>query len=128
MEASLGMELLTEAGIVHDPAWSQVERALRELDGEDRTEVVLSRGGDRNYISVGGGASGRYFVFIYTEDERNLVLGNGGTEETRTRLKCSGQTVSLAGWKVTPLEAATTAARRFFLNEEQDPKLDWRET
>jgi hypothetical protein len=96
-EGRRSKELLTEAGVTLEPKWQSVTEALAGLDGQTRTQLTLSRGADCNCIAVGGGHSGQYHVFIYTADERNVVLGNGTSEETAILMRSGGQSACLGG-------------------------------
>src|ERR1043166_6470530 len=56
--------------VIKDPAWEDIEAAIRKLDNENFNDIHLHRDEDSEdfWLSVGGGA-GRYFVTRASADE-----------------------------------------------------------
>lgn len=107
-----------------NPTWAEVEQAIRRLDAALHTEVVLIGAG---HLSVGGGG-GQYFVSIFTDDERSLVLVDSSKPEGETTyLVSAGQKVALRAREVTDIALALKAARTFHARGTADDALVWEE-
>lgn len=107
---------------VINPSWQQVEKVIKKLDAKDHTEVVLQDGGQ---ISVCGGG-GRYFVSIFTEDERSMVLTDPNKQgKAKEFLMCGGQKIALPAERVVDLESAVKAVRCYFDTRTADEELFW---
>ena len=52
-----------ETGLIDNPDWSQIETAIRELDGKSKTLVTLGAD-DEIYMTIGGGESRKYVVSV----------------------------------------------------------------
>src|SRR6266576_4682856 len=76
--------------MTRDADWSDVEAAVRGLNGKSRTEVTIAAKADGAYMGIGGGPS-RYFVFIWTDDERSLILTDPRRDEAPEKLVVGGQ-------------------------------------
>jgi hypothetical protein len=55
------------------PSWPQIEAAIRALDGERRTMVTLGADGE-SHLTVGGGSSNRYVVYLTFDNMHFLNL------------------------------------------------------
>jgi|SRR5579871_3503945 len=109
---------------IQNPDWSSVEQAVRRLDAKRHTEVTL---GNHSYISVSGG-NGQYYVFIFTDDEQNLVLRNGSSSHGEVLLVSGGQTARLPARHIVQLHEALQAVRAYFEKSTPDPTMDWTES
>jgi hypothetical protein len=54
--------------------WTEIESAIRELDGHYRTLVTLETEGEA-HMSIGGG-NGRYFVYLTFDNDNFTYLVN----------------------------------------------------
>jgi hypothetical protein len=106
---------------IEKPDWSAVEQAIRRLDARRYTEVTLGNG---SYMSVSGG-DGQYYVFIFTQDERNLVLKKTPSLPGEILLMSGGQTARLPATHVVELLEALQAARTYYESTVPDPRMDW---
>jgi hypothetical protein len=105
--------------------WSDVEAAIRRLDGETYSSVMLERD-SMHWIGIAGGNDGRYFVSTW-DDETNggyVALSNPDTTGT-IDVVIGGQAVDRpARWIVTQDEAVS-AARAYFESGRLSPALKW---
>jgi hypothetical protein len=106
--------------------WSDVVDAIRRLNGKSHTEVTLAEGGDGPYIMIGGGPT-RYFVFIWTADERSLILTDPRKGDAVERLIVGGQAAEHPSRQIVTIEDATMAAKTFFNTRLPDQELFWAE-
>jgi hypothetical protein len=106
--------------------WTEVEDALRALDGRKHTQVVV-RLEDGSSAIVGGG-DGRYNVCLETADDRYLTLRNDDApEDAVEELIAGGQKGDYPARIVVGLEPAVQAVRTFYESGEADAGLDWDE-
>ncbi|MGB5959316.1 MAG: hypothetical protein WBG73_01555, partial [Coleofasciculaceae cyanobacterium] len=52
-----------ESDFIENPNWSQIEAAIRELDGKNKTLVTLGADED-TYMTIGGGESQKFVVSV----------------------------------------------------------------
>ncbi|WP_163831147.1 Imm1 family immunity protein [Spartinivicinus ruber] len=109
---------------LQNPSWIDVEQAIKALNGQNHTEVLLDIG--PSYISVCGGSKG-YFVYIYTEDERNLILEEGQKFSGLIELVTAGNSCDYPAKQVVALDHALAAAKTFYAKGIADPKFSWLE-
>lgn len=120
------LELQSDDQITPNPTWQEIEAAIRRMDGRQFTEVTLGTGpvAYPAYISIGGG-DGRYWVFIWTEDEQNLTLFDPSKPDGTAALKSGGQSVHIPARQVVGLSEAVRAVRWYFEHSGADPGLKW---
>lgn len=104
--------------------WHEVEAAIRTLDQQRRTSVIL---GDRDgpQLIIGGGA-GRYVVSIAWPDDEAVTLTRPVTRPGSVTLVAGGSEGVFREHEVVNLEAALAAARYFFDQRAPAPDLAWR--
>ena len=115
-----------QASSVDSPTWQEVEKAICRLDGHKYTDMTLGGIGGDPYIAVGGGA-GNYFVFIWTQDERNLILSKCGEMEGRETLIVGGQAADFPCRQIVELADAVRAVHAYFITGKPDPSMTWEE-
>jgi hypothetical protein len=103
------------------PDWATVETAIRKLDQVHHSEVTL---GDEAYISVGGG-QGQYSVFIFTEEERNLILTDPSKSSGSDVLVSGGQSARIENQRIVDLDTALKAVKAYYQRRQADPSLQW---
>jgi hypothetical protein len=54
--------------VIENPELARIDGVLRRLDGERYTLVVLGAG-ENTYMGIGGGAGGKYVVFVNYDDQ-----------------------------------------------------------
>jgi hypothetical protein len=107
---------------IADPTWAQIEQAIRRLDASTHTEVAIDNHG---HMSVGGG-DGRYFMSIFTDDERSLIASDPSKNaDDKVHLVTGGQKALLPARRIVDTETALKAARSFFETGRPDATLSW---
>jgi len=102
--------------VVANPAWGDIEAAIRRLDNRAWNDVYLRPIGApaETYLAVGGGA-GRYVVTGSEAGERFPTLENPtGSETDLVSLSFGGQIGEYPSRCVVDLNAALAAARCFY--------------
>jgi len=46
-----------------NPRWTDIELAIRQLNGDDRTLVSFGSGTPASHMAIGGGRDGKYIVY-----------------------------------------------------------------
>ena len=102
--------------MVANPAWGDIEAAIRRLDNEARNDIYLRPVGApaETYLCVGGG-DGRYIVSGSEAGDRFPTLENPSGSETELVPLCvGGQLGEYPSRYVVDLNMALAAARRFY--------------
>jgi len=115
-----------EGGLIENPDWSQIELAIRQLDGKSKTLATLGAD-DEAYMSIGGGESGKYIVSVTFDniDFHNLV--DLSKSDTTEKLVVGGQEGIYPAKMCVDLLPCLLAARTFLASGQLDTLLCWEE-
>lgn len=108
---------------LEDVDWEQIDAAIRDMDGQRHTQVVLKNSNHSNLI-VGGG-SGRFNVVVATPDEQFFVLRNPDRPDGVEQLIAGGQRGDYPAETIVGFDAALRAARVYFELGTPDATQDW---
>ena len=103
--------------------WTEIETAIRELDGHRRTLVTLETDGE-THMTIGGGAS-KYLVYVTFDNENFSYLINqikSGNDET---LVVGGQEGIYPGKWCVDLTIALKVAKSFAEIGSIDKSVIW---
>jgi Immunity protein Imm1 len=113
---------------VEGPTWQQVEEAIRTLDEDSSSDVILAVE-DGWYLAVAGG-NGRYLVFAQEPSGEDVAVAELVAHEARTgppvQLVVGGVYQDFPPAALTDLETALQAARAYLETGDLDPQLHWR--
>lgn len=115
-----------ESNFIENPNWSQIEAAIRELDGKSRTLVTLGVEED-TYMTIGGGESGKYVVSVTFDNISFLNLVDLSKTDTTEKLVVGGQQGIYQSKMCVDLLPALVAARTFAESGKLDSLLSWQE-
>lgn len=113
-----------ERQFVAQPTWEVVERAIRSLNGLDRTFVSLSNERPDSHMGIGGGSG--YFICYVTDDNlnfNNLIDPSNGLE--MCSLVTGGQRGEFQARQCVTLEAVLDAASAYYKTGRRDESLVW---
>ncbi|MCA1991367.1 MAG: hypothetical protein LDL41_04860 [Coleofasciculus sp. S288] len=115
-----------EGELIENLDWSQIETAIRQLDGKSKTLVTLGAD-DETYMTIGGGESGKYVVSVTFDniDFHNLVDLSKPNETEK--LVVGGQEGIYPAKMCVDLLHCLLAARTFAELGKLDPLLSWEE-
>ena len=113
-----------DKSVIERPSIRQVEAAIRQLDGQRRTMVVLEGKGD-SHLTVGGGKD--RFVVYATEDNQSFstLLDPSRSENEVEMLVAGGQLGDYPSNVCVSLELALQAARTYAQHGHLDTSLVW---
>jgi immunity protein Imm1 of predicted polymorphic toxin system len=104
------------------PAWAEVEQAIRALDGKRHTEVTLDSDNETSIVVRGG--AGRYTVFFADPDSDSAIVDH--TKATGgARLVLGGQTEVVPTNIIMGLVQALQAVRVFYHHGVMDGDQEW---
>ncbi|MBW4513556.1 MAG: hypothetical protein KME64_44940 [Scytonematopsis contorta HA4267-MV1] len=114
-----------ECNFVKNPNWSQIETAIRELDGSSKTLVTLGVDED-TYMSIGGGEN--IYIVTVTFDNLNFhTLIDPSKLEGIGELVVGGQKGNYSTSECVDLLRCLLAARTFAESGQLDTLLTWSE-
>lgn len=115
-----------EGEFIENPNWSQIESAIRELDGKIRTLVTL--GADEDiYMTIGGGESKKYVLSATFDNMNFLNLVDLSQPDTTEKLVVGGQEGIYKARICVDLLSCLLAARTFAESGKLDSLLSWQE-
>ncbi|KAB8316345.1 hypothetical protein SD81_024375 [Tolypothrix campylonemoides VB511288] len=115
-----------EGDLIENPNWSQIETAMRQLDGKSKTLVTLGAD-DETYMSIGGGNLGKYVVTATFDNLNFHILVDLSKPDETEKLVVGGQEGIYPAKMCVDLLRCLLAARTFTESGELDPLLSWEE-
>ncbi|MFN6489216.1 MAG: Imm1 family immunity protein [Nostoc sp. DedQUE03] len=109
-----------------DPNWIQIEAAIRDLDGKNKTLVTL-KSDDETYMNIGGGKSDKYVVNVTFNNTKFYVLVNLSKSDEIENFVVAGQQVNYPAKMCVDLLHCLLAARTFTESGKLEPLLSWEE-
>ncbi|SFE97117.1 Immunity protein Imm1 [Paenibacillus algorifonticola] len=108
-----------------DLNWEMIEKILTELNGDNKTQVLLSKDEDI-HMGIGGGNSGLYNVYA-TFDNISFfnLLDSSKSEDKIIQLVTGGQQGEFSANNCVDLETMLKAAKLFALEGEINDSLNW---
>ena len=108
-----------------NPSWNDIETAIRSLDGETRTLVVLGIGNPVPHMGIGGGTGGQYILYETPDNLTFHNLINPNADKGKVRLKAGGQEAEYRSKLCVRLAEVLQAARTYAESGQIDPTLNW---
>ncbi|MEG4116921.1 Imm1 family immunity protein [Microcoleus sp. N9_B4] len=115
-----------EGDLIESPTWSQIEQAIRELNGKTKTLVTLGAD-DECYMSIGGGESGKYIVNVTFDNVSFHNLVDPSKPDAIEKLVIGGQEGNYSARMCVNLETALLTAQTFTVSGELEISLSWEE-
>ncbi|MFK0734049.1 MAG: Imm1 family immunity protein [Gloeotrichia echinulata DVL01] len=112
-----------EGDVIENPNWSQIEKAIRELDGKSQTLITLGINED-SYMSIGGGTN-QYVVTVTFDNLDFYILIDSTKSEQIQTLVVGGQRGNYPANQCVDLLRCLLAARTFTESGKLDELLTW---
>jgi Immunity protein Imm1 len=118
-EGNRNNELLQEV-----KEWSEIETAIRALDGHRQTLVTLETEGEA-HMSIGGG-NGRYFVYLTFDNDNFNYLVNLSSSDKTEALVIGGQSGIYPAKSCVDLATTIKAAKVFAELGTMEKSVSWK--
>jgi hypothetical protein len=129
---SLTVPVWSESGVetqvVDAPAWADIDKAIRALDGHVRSEVYLHQDRDdaETYMAIAGGSRNRYLVFVCHDNKRYDEAVTPDAADKTVNLVTGGQTGEFRLRSLVTLNEALEAARVYHQSGQLAGGVVWR--
>jgi immunity protein Imm1 of predicted polymorphic toxin system len=108
-----------------NPSWNDIETAIRGLDGQTRTMVVLGIGNPVPHMGIGGGTNGQYILYETPDNLTFHNLINPNADQSKVRLIAGGQESEYRAKLCVGLAEVLRAAKSYAESGQLDPTLNW---
>jgi hypothetical protein len=112
--------------LIKKPHWSQIEVAIRKLDGKSKTLVTLGID-DETYMMIGGDGAGKYIVSVTFDNISFHNLIDLSKPDETEKLVVGGQEGIYPTKMCVDLLPCLLAARTFAESGKLDTLLSWQE-
>jgi hypothetical protein len=124
LHADLWVSRADKGRTLDRPSWEGIERAVRQLNGNERTSLILKRD-EETHKSIEGGPD-RYSVVVLTENRHGpFYLIDPSKSDAEIMLVVGGQSIDTPERMTVPLETILKAARVFSESGELEKSLAW---
>jgi hypothetical protein len=113
-----------QGDFIEKPNWSQIEAAIRQLNGKNQTLVTLAAD-DETYTTIGGGSAGKYVVSVTFDNLDFYNLVDLSKPEATEKLVIGGQEGLYSAKMSVDLLRCLLAARTFSESGKLDSLLSW---
>lgn len=112
---------------LEQPAWRDIEEAIRRLDGSTCSLVILGIGEPPTpHMGIGGGENGQYIVYATPDNIVFHTLINPNATSGKVMLVAGGQRGAYEKQICVGLPEALRAARTYAESGELDSSLTWK--
>ena len=118
---------------INEQAWpvkkfEEVEETVRELNGMDKSLIILGGKHDTPHMAIGGGKDNQYVAYITFNNKSffRLVTTTKATKET-VEIQAGDDYSDFNANQVIGLEQILTAVKHFCETGKTDPSLLWEE-
>ncbi len=114
--------------VVLSPSWSDIEAAIRALNGQNLNDLYLNPLGSEaeTYLCIGGGA-GKYIGSCSTRGKRFQALVSKDEGTSMVDLVVGGQRGNYPAHYIVTLDAALAAAWAYYETRVLSPEIPWTE-
>jgi Immunity protein Imm1 len=108
-----------------NPSWSDIEMAIRQLNGVDRTLVLFGSGTPVPHMAIGGGREGKYIVYTTYDNTTFYTMVGTDRSEGKVVFVAGGQLGDYPIRNCVTLERALRAAQVFAEEGRVDLNFEW---
>lgn len=113
--------------MTENPTWSDIEAAVRRLDGQNCSLLILGIGEPPTpHMAIGGGNDGRYIVYSTPDNAVFYTLFNPTAPRGKRSLVAGGQRGDYDLEICVDLSDALRAAKTYAETGGLDPALTWK--
>lgn len=108
-----------------NPTWNDIESAIRRLNGEDCTLLILGIGDPVPHMGIGGGGGGNYIVYATPDNLTFHNLINPKALKGKCELKAGGQYGDYDLRQCVSLDSVLRAAKTYAETGQIEATLTW---
>ena len=108
-----------------NPTWIDIEAAIRQLNGEDRTLVLFGSGTPVPHMAIGGGDNGKYIVYATHDNITFYTMVGTDRSQGKVIFVAGGQPGDYLIRNCVTLERALRAAQVFAEECRMDSSFEW---
>jgi hypothetical protein len=108
-----------------NPNWADIEMAIRELDGKNRTLVLFGSNTPAPHMAIGGGSDGRYIVYATHDNITFYTMVGTDRSEGKVVFTAGGQPGDYRIRNCATLEQTLGAAQVFAEEGRIDSSFEW---
>jgi hypothetical protein len=108
-----------------NPSWIDIETAIRQLNGNDRTLVLFGSGTPVPHMAIGGGSNGKYIVYATHDNITFYTMVGTDRSESKVVFVAGGQPGDYPIRNCVTLEQALRAAQVFAEECRVDNSFEW---
>jgi|SRR5882762_2781893 len=108
-----------------DPSWVDIETAIRQLNGHDRTLVLFGSGTPAPHMAVGGGSDGKYIVYASHDNITFYTMVGADRNEGKVVFVAGGQLGDYLIRNCVSLDCVLRAAQVFAEEGRVDSSFEW---
>lgn len=113
--------------VLEHPAWTEIENAIRRLDGDSCSLLILEIGPPPvPHMAIGGGDQGRYIVYATLDNVKFHTLINPHAPSGKCLMVAGGQRGDYDLQLCVGLTEALQAAKTYAESGQLDPELKWK--
>ena len=107
---------------IENPTWEQIEKAIKSLDADQHTMVILTS--DTQSLIIGGG-QGQYIITVLFGDDNHVSARRKSPIDGDIELNIGGQTGFYSKRLVLDFALTIHVVMIFWQKEILDPNLEW---
>lgn len=107
---------------IENPTWEQIEKAIKSLDADQHTMVILTS--NTQSLIIGGG-QGQYIITVLFGDDNHVSARRKSPIDGDIELNIGGQTGFYSKRLVLDFALAIHVVMIFWQKEILDPNLEW---
>ena len=115
----------SDSGQIKNPTWERIETAIRRLDGERCTLLILGVGDPVPHMGIGGGEDGKYIVYATPDNMSFHTLVNPSAPPGKCMLTAGGQAGDYDLKRCVSLREVLLAAKTYAETGQTDAGLTW---
>jgi hypothetical protein len=110
---------------LENPTWQDIETAIRRLDGDRCSLLILGIGDPVPHMGIGGGHEGKYIVYATPDHQIFHNLINPNAAPGKSFLVAGGQLGDYANRQCIDLTVTLRAAKTYAESGQLDTSLIW---
>lgn len=111
--------------VLHNPTWPNIESAIRRMDGNLCSLLILGIGDPAPHMGIGGGDDNRYIVYVTPDNWVFYNLINPNATPGQQLLVAGGQPAEYPNRQCVGLSEVLCAAKTYSETGQLNPSLVW---